>query len=109
MQHFILNGKILELEKNKKTALAIPVLFNAGCSEFILEVPEDKFKEGIAIELSVYRSKGDAHIRKISLAMTSNAIRFTPLEVGNLDAEDYLLYSCRANYSTRLALSIVAM
>lgn len=109
MQHFILNGKILELEKNKETALAIPVLFNAGASEFSIEVPEDKFKEGLTIELKVYRSKGDAQIKKIAFTMTSPAVRFAPMDLGNLEAEDYLLYSCKANYSSRVALSIIAM
>lgn len=106
MQHFILNGKILELEKNKETALPIPVLFNAGTAEFTLEIPEGQFKQGTNIELSINSSFEGPVSKKLLIEMLSNIRRFHLPDIANIEAKDYLLYSCKSNHAVRLSLVI---
>lgn len=109
MQHFILNGKILELEKNKETHLPIPVLFNAGTAEFTLEIPLDQHKTGAAVELSIYHSSASTGLKKIVVELPAEIRRFQLRELAEIEAKDFLLYSCKANISARLSLSIVAL
>lgn len=109
MQHFILNGKILELEKNKDTALAIPVMFPAGSVEFTLEIPSAQYSEGTTIQLAIQRSGDSSGLKNILVEMPAEITRFHLQDLIEIESKDYLLYSCKANKTVRLSLSIVSL
>jgi hypothetical protein len=107
MEHFILNKKVISLDKNKDTAMPIPVLFNPALSEFIIEVPDEQHQAETVLELAVYKSRGDQKTTKIAVQLSNPTISFRLSDHANLEPNDYMLYSCRANRSVRLLLSII--
>lgn len=109
MKYFVLNGKILELEKNKETPLPIPVLFSAGSTEFILEIPEEQYKEGMVVELFIHRSATNKEVKKVSVELPAAMYRFHLRDMTEIEAKDYLLYSCRSNQTVRLSLTIAEL
>ncbi|MBS1635381.1 MAG: hypothetical protein JST26_05615 [Bacteroidetes bacterium] len=109
MEHYILNRKIITLERNKDTSLPIPVLFNAETAEFIIEVTEEQLQEKTYLELSAYRSIGkEDGLKKIQIELQSPGVHFKFGDFVDVEPKDYLLYSCKANRAVRLSLSITA-
>lgn len=109
MENYILNRKIIEIEKNKEYSFRIPTLFNAASCEFILEVPEDQLKENLYVELAM-RNPLEPSSNKLKLVrtnLTHSVTKFRPRDVQEIQACDYLLFACKANHSVQLALSIV--
>lgn len=105
MEHFILNGKILSLEKNKDTALPIPVMFNAS-AEFIMEVTDEQFRKDMLVEFCATSISKETS-KRIQVALEGNIHRFRFIDFPDIEAKDYMLYSCKSNQSIRLSLSIL--
>lgn len=106
MEHFILNGKIMTLEKNKDTALPIPVMFNTS-DEFIIEIPGEQFRKEMVLELSASSTTKD-RTKKIQVPLESTVTRFRFIDFPDVEAKDYLLHSCKSSQAIRLSLSIIA-
>lgn len=106
MEHFILNGKIITLEKNKDTALPIPVMFNAS-AEFTVEVEGEQFRKDMVMEFSASSTIKDT-TRKIQVPLDSTVTRFRFIDFPDVEAKDYLLFSCKSNQAIRISLSIFA-
>ncbi len=109
MENYILNRKIMEIEKNKEYSFKIPTLFNAASCEFILEVPQDQLKENLYVDLVIRNPTklSPNNLKLVRTNLTNNITKFRPGDVPEIDDSDYLLFACKANHSVQLALTIV--
>lgn len=106
MEHFILNGKIITLEKNKDTALPIPVMFNAS-DEFKIEISEKQFRNDMVVEFCATSISKETS-KRIQVALEGTIHEFRFIDFPDIEPKDYMLYSCKSNQSTRFSLSILA-
>ncbi len=109
MEDYILNRKPIALEKNKDTALPIPVLFNAASCLFIIEVEQEQFKEGLTFELSIYQPTSSDKQKKVQVVMRSPIERFKISDFETIEPKEHILYSFRSSHALRLSLTIMAL
>lgn len=109
MENYILNRKILEIEKNKEYAFRIPTMFNAAACEFILEVTEEHIKENLQVELAIKNPNdlSESNLKFVRTHVNQRIVRFRATDLPEIEPRDYLLFGCRANQACQLALSIV--
>jgi len=109
MENYILNRKIVQIEKNKEYAFRIPTMFNAESCEFILEVPEDQIKDDLYLELAIRNptEPSSSNLKLVRTNLTNPLTRFRPKDLQDIEARDYLLFACKANHSVQLSLSIL--
>lgn len=108
MENYILNRKIVEIEKNKEYAFRIPTMFNAESCEFVLEVPEEQIRENLTVELAIQNPSKSTqnNLKLVRVDLTKSVTTFKLKDMPEIEARDYLLLWCKANNSLQMALSI---
>lgn len=108
MDNYIIYHKVLELEKNKESALRIPAIFNPSKSEFIIEVNEKAVDLNPAIELCFKDPRLSIANEPISIKMQLNAVltKINPVSDFGLSSKDLLFISVRSNATFKVTVSV---
>lgn len=109
MENYILNRKLVEIEKHKEYSFRIPTMFNAAACEFILEVSPEHLPENLTVEFTLRNpTEPSANNLKVIRVYINKAVtRFMLIDMPEIEARDYLLFGGKANQTCSLALSII--
>ena len=108
MDNYIIYHKVLELEKNKESALRIPAIFNPATSEFIIEINQAALDLNPAIELCFKDPRISPGIEPINIKFELNNLvtQIKPATDFGLTSKDLLFISVRSNSTFKVAVSI---
>lgn len=108
MDNYIIYHKVLELEKNKETALRIPAIFNSANSEFSIEINQRALEMNPTIELCFKDPRLSIGIEPINVVVELNGLitQIKPSKDFGLSSKDLLFVSVRSSATFKVAISI---
>lgn len=108
MEHYIINQKKINIERNKEFLFKIPIRINLLDSTIIIENSNKSSEEEIIVSFYLKNLKTDLESKEIILSTEPFSRSYSIRPNNEKNEGDFLLYACSANKQANIEVSIIA-
>jgi len=107
MEHYLINQKKINIEKNKEFLFKIPIRLNIQIITIIVENVNKSANEELVVAFYFKNIKMEDEIKEFSISTEPFTSSFSIRPNSETPSGEFLLYACAANKNANLEVSIL--